>query len=318
MTPRTLLRALLPMALLPGCSPDSTGPDAERPGSHIRAIHIARGGVPVDTLLRTGALGSMSFELLLEDRQGVLHPVGSTRVAWGSTHPSVLDQSFAADGQVFVFRHQNGRARLVAEVGELRDSVAVEIRQVAVAARFEADTLVTLAPNARDVTVGATAYHTFRFAALPVDSNGYRVDATGPVEYRPLGDAPFDVFPTPRGDTVFIAGGAARDGRLEVRFAGGTDTLHVQVADSYRVLRLTEAPDGRPVPLAPSITIPRGTAIIFQNNTALYPVFGEPERPTNRWRAGPVHPGTFEAQVFRSPGAYELWWAGARTLVLVT
>ena len=318
MTPRTLLRAMLLTAVLSGCSPESTGPAADAPGSDITAIHIARGGVPVDTLVRTGTLGSMSFELLLEDREGTLHPVGSTRVAWGSTHPSVLDQSFAADGQVFVFRHQNGRARLVAELGELRDSVAIEIRQVAVAARFDADTLVTLAPDARDITVGATAYHTFRFAALPVDSNGFRVDAAGPIEYTPLGDASFDIFPTQRGDTVFIAGRAARDGRLEVTFAGGTDTLDVQVADSYRVLRLSQASDGRPLPLPPSITIPRGTAIIFQNNTGSAALFGELERPTNQWRAGPVHPGTFEAQIFRSPGVYELWWSGARTLVIVT
>ena len=76
--------------------------------------------------------------------------------------------------------------------------------------------------------------------------------------------------------------------------------------------------DGRPIPLPPSITIPRGTAVIFHNNTRLHALFGEPERPTNQWRAGPVHPGAFEAQVFRSPGVYELWWSGARTLVIVT
>ena len=317
MMPRTFLPALLLTVVVSGCSPESTGPAPDLAGSEITAIHIARGGVPVDSTLRTSTLGSMSFELLLEDRNGTLHASGSTRIAWGSTHPSVLDAAFGGEGQVFAFRVQNGRARLVAEVGDLRDTVAVEIRQVAVAASFNADTIVTLAEGALDIMGAPTAYHTFRFAAHPVDSNGYRVSAAGPIVYTPLGDAQFDIYPTPRGDTLFIAGRAARDGRLQVELAGGTDTLHVQVAERYRVLRLTQGPDGRPLPLPSTITIPRGTAIIFQNNTALHALFDEPPRP-NRWRAGMISPGSFEAQIFRAPGTYDLWWANARTSIIVT
>lgn len=318
MMPRTFFPALVLTAVLSGCSPASTGPDPELPGSDITAIHIARGGVPVDSLIRTGTLGSMSFELLLEDRNGTLHQLGGRRAVWGSTHPSVLDEALGDGGQVFVFRQQNGRARLVAQVGEMRDSVAVEIRQVAVSARLDVDTIVTLAPGARDVTGGPTAFHYFRFAAQPVDSNGYRVDATAPIQYTPIGDASFDIFPTPRGDTLFVAGRETRDGRLAIRFAGGADTLAVQVADSYRLLRLTESSDGQPLPLPPSVTVPRGTAIIIQNNTRFQALFGEQGRPTTSWRMGPVAPARTEAQVFRSPGVYELWWIGQRCLVIVT
>ena len=318
MMPRTLLSVLLLAALLPGCAPESTGPDAERPGTDIVAIHIARGGVPVDSVMRTGALGTMSFELLLESRDGKLQPATTARIAWGSTHPSVLDEAFGAAGQVFVFRHQNGRARLVAQVGPLRDSVAVEIRQVAVLARLNVDTMVTLAPGARDITGAPTAYHTFRFGAVAVDSNGYRVESAERIEHFTVGDAPFEIFPSPRGDIVFVAGREARDGRAGIRFAGRIDTLPVQVADRYRVLRLTETPSGTLHPLPSSVTVPRGTAIIFQNNTSYIGVFGEPNRETLAWSTGPVYPGRFEAQLFRSAGVFEVWWGGQRCLITVT
>ena len=318
MMPRTLSSTLLLAVLLPGCAPGSTGPDADLPGSDIAAIHIARGGVPVDSVLRTGALGSMSFELLLESRDGALHPAGTRRIVWGTTHPSVLDESFGSNGQVFVFRHQNGRARLVAEVGSLRDSVAVEIRQVAVEARVHIDTMVTLAPGARNITGGSTDHHGFRLSALPVDSNGYLVEVAEPVEHSPIGPAPFDLNVGARGESVLVFGREARDGRMQIRFAGRTDTLAVQVADRYRVLRLTQASNGRLQPLPAMVTIPRGTAIVFENHSNFAGVFGEPDRPALSWRAGPVNPGGAEAQLFRSPGVFEVWWAGERCLITVT
>lgn len=318
MTPRTLLLVLLLAAVLPGCSPESTGPDAELAGSDITAIHIARGGVPVDTLIHAGSLGSMTFELLLESRDGTLHPAIDTRVAWGSTHPSVLDQSSASGGQVFVFRHQNGRARLVAQVGELRDSVAVDVRQVVVSARVRADTMVTLTLGARDLEGRPFITNRFRFIAEPVDSNGYRVAATERIEHFPLGAAPFGIAPTQRGDTLFITGHEARDGLLATRFAGRTDTVAVQVADRFHVLWLDYADDRTLEPLPRAITIPRGTAIVFINATDLIANFGEPTRAADAWRAGPVGPGQFEAQTFRSPGVYEVWWGGKRCLITVT
>ena len=317
MMPRTLF-ALLTAALFAGCAPESTGPDSELPGSDIAAIHIARGGRPVDSLVRTGALGSMSFELLLESRDGTLHPATETRIAWGTTHPSVLDESFGTNGQVFVFRAHNGRARLVAEVGSLRDTVTVEIRQVAVTARVQVDTLVTLAPGARDLAGAPTAYHSFRFGVVPVDSNGYRVAAAGRIEHFPIGDATFDHFSTPRGDTVLIAGREARDGRMGIRFEGRTDTVVVQVAERYRVLNLSETGNGRLQPLPQSVTIPRGTAIIFRNLSSHSTVFGEPQRPTLSWKTGPLSPGGIEAQLFRSPGVFEVWWAGELCRIIVT
>jgi hypothetical protein len=319
MMPRTLFLAVLLPALLPGCSPDSTGPGSDLPRTDIAAIHIARGSVPVDSVIHTGALGSMSFEVLLEDRSGNLHPATTTRIAWGSTHPSVLDESFGAGGQVFVFRRQNGRARLVAELGEFRDSVAVEIRQVAVAARVDVDTMVTLVPDARDLSGAFTAYHTFRFGAEAVDSNGYRVESAARIEHFPIGNASFDIFPTPRGDAVFVAGREAADGRLGIRFAGRTDTLPVQVAERYRVLRLHQSPSGTLFMEPAAVTIPRGTAIVFHNHSSLVATLGgEPSRQTHVWRAGPLKPGAFEAQVFRSPGVFEVWWAGHRCVITVT
>ena len=96
MMPRTLL-SLLPAALLlalAACSPESTSPLEESASDEITAIHIAQAGIPVDSVLRTGALGSMSFELLLEARDGTMHRHDDARTVWGSTHPSIVDEVF--------------------------------------------------------------------------------------------------------------------------------------------------------------------------------------------------------------------------------
>jgi hypothetical protein len=102
------------------------------------------------------------------------------------------------------------------------------------------------------------------------------------------------------------------------RFAGRADTIPVQVADRFHVLWLDHTMDGTLEALPAGITIPRGTAIVFINATDLTPQFGEPSRESNAWRAGPIRPGEFEAQLFRSPGVYEIWWAGQRCLITVT
>ena len=320
MMPRTLL-SLLPGALLlalPACSPESTSPLEESASDEITAIHIAQAGIPVASVLRTGALGSMSFELLLEARDGTMHRHDDTRTVWGSTHPSIVDEVFRLDGEMFVYRHQNGRARILAEVGPFRDTVIVDIQQVATAALLDADTLVTLTPNARDVTGATTLYHTFRFGAERVDSNGFVVPSTARIDYEAAPDAPFDVFPDSRGDTVSIAGRDVGDGRVVVRFAGRTDTLPVQVTDRYRVLRLTEFSNKVPRPLPFSITIPRGTAVIFRNETSSPATVTETLPDAPAWRSGAIPPGGYEAQLFNTPGVFEAHWRGELCRINVT
>ncbi len=311
MTLRTLLPLLIAVNL--GCAPESAGPVEPLPAGDIRAIHITRDGVRVDSIVRTGTLGLLTFGVEVEARDGTLRPHGSVRAAWGSTQPSIVDPRVYANGEMFVFRHQNGRARIVAEVGRFRDSVTVAIMQVATTVQFKPDTFVTLTPAARDVTGDPTAYHTFRFGAERLDSNAFPVATFGRIDYEVVGDAPFDLFSDARGDTLSIAGRVVGSGSLVARISGVTDTLPVQVADAYRVLRLTTGSDRMPRPLA-SVTIPRGTAIIFRNETPLPEVLVE----LNRWRVGPIPPGGSEAQLFGTPGVFLVRWAGRFSTITVT
>jgi len=315
MTPRTLL---LLLALLPACSPDSAGPVDESPIDDIRAVHISRGGVPLDTLQRTGSLGTIGFELMIEGRDGTLRPVTTGRPSWGSTHPAVLDEVYRDGAEAHFSRNQNGRARVIAELGAYRDTVTVEVLQLPAGIRIYSDTLVTLADGARDISGAPTAYHTMRFGATRVDSNGFTVSSKARIDYEPLGAAPFDLFPGANGDTISIAGRHAGTGGMIVRFAGNVDTLPVQVAPSYRVIRLSETSSGAPRPLPATVSVPRGAAVIFRNETSFGVSFGEEQREALLWRVGPVAPGYTEAQVFNTPGTFLIRWFGATTTIVVT
>jgi len=312
MTLRTLLALLIGVNL--GCAPESAGPVEALPAGDIRAIHITRDGARVDSIIRTGTLGLLTFGVEVEARDGTLRPLGVVRAAWGSTQPSIVDPRVNANGEMFVFRHQNGHARIVAEVGRFRDSVTIAIMQVATTVQFKPDTFVTLTPAARDVTGDPTAYHTFRFGAERLDSNEFPVGTAARIDYAVVGDAPFDLFSDARGDTLSIAGRVVGSGSFVARVSGITDTLPVQVADAYRVLRLTTGPDGMPRALPLSVTIPRGTAIVFRNETR----FPEELVELNRWRVGPIPPGGSEAQLFGTPGVFDVRWAGQFSTITVT
>ena len=319
MMPRTLLPLLLLAAvpLFAACAPESTAPNGGGPADEIRAIHIARTGLPVDTIMRTGALGGMSLSLLLELRDGSLRAYGDGPAVWGSTHPAVVDETFRTGGEVFLFRYRDGRARIIAGVGPYRDTVTIEVAQVPTRAILNADTLVTLAPDARDITGAPTAYHGFRFGAERLDSNNFTVHSTSRIVYEPMGGAPFEIFPDARGDSVSIAGQDVGTGRLLVRFAGRVDTLPVQVTDTYRVLRFSISSTGFPRRLPDTVVIPRGTAIIFRNDTAVPVEVGDADGdPT--WHVGPIPPGGRQAQLFATPGEYVLFWAGELCHIIVT
>ena len=316
MTLRTL--PLLLLAVLASCSPESTAPLPEEGGNEVRAIHIARNGVPVDSVIRAGAFGPMSLQLLAELRDGTLRPLADQRVVWGSTQPSVLDVQSEGDGTAHFARQQNGRARIIAAVGPLRDSVMLEIRQVASAIVLNADTLVTLTPNAKDLGGAPTAYHTFRFGAYRVDSSGILVASRERIDYGIVGDTIFDIFPETRGDTVSIAGRRAGSGQIEVRIGEMVDTVPVQVAASYRVIRFSLTAAGHPRAIAPTITIPAGAAIVFRNETQFVLQFGDAWGPDRSWLVGPIPPGGRQAQRFDTPGTFDFFWAGERSSIIVT
>ncbi len=319
--PRTSL--VLLFGLLAGCAPDSTSPNPRASAGDVRAIHIAHRGTVVDSVLRTGALGDLSLSLLVEAGNGSLISQDVARTIWGSTHPAVMDETFRSGTEVYFHRTKEGRARIIAGVGSLRDTVTIEVKQVVARAHFDVDTMVTLAPGARDLSGAPTAYHTFVFGTQRVDSNGYFLmhTSTARIVHTPIGDPPFDIFTSARGDTVALAGRAQGHGRIVVTFAGRSDTLTVQVADAYRVVRLSMSvnllPGGDAGPPPAPITIPAGAAIIFRNETAL-PVLFEGATAGAEWRVGVIPPGSHEAQRFDTPGRFDFSWANQRSTIIVT
>jgi plastocyanin len=313
---RPTIPALLLLAVVLGCGPASTAPPVAGT-SDIRAIHITRNGAAMPAVVRTGALGSYLFDVVLEDAAGNLHSRGDRRVTWGSTNPAVADGG-EQPGAAVIYLNRNGDARIIAHLDGMRDTVAFEVLQVAVAGRLIADTVVTLAGDARDLSGSASAYHAFRYAAERVDSNGYNVPSTERLVFDAGLDAPFEVVPEARGDTVAVLGFRPGVGALVTRFGAAADTVTVQVADAYRVVRLIETPSGALRTLPDTVRIPAGAAVVFQNETrGVVAVDGRSVESVG-WHAGPLRPNGREAQIFSTSGTYRYFWNGGERVVVVT
>jgi hypothetical protein len=315
--PLRRIAACLIVTLSAGCDSSATGVAAEEiGGDRIHAIHITWNGVRMPDVVRTGARGTFRFDVELEDAAGKLHPRGDRRVTWGSTNPAVVDGG-DQPGAAYIYLNQNGTARVIAHLDGLRDTVSFEIEQVAVAARVIADTVVTLSSDARDLSGGTNLYHAFRYAAIRVDSNGYPVSSTEPMRFDAGVDAPFEVAPEPRGDTIAVLGIRPGAGALITQFGAAADTVPVQIAAAYRVVRLIESPSGVRRTLPDTVRIPAGAAIVFQNETRgglAINSFGS----VRAWRAGPVQPNGRRAQLFSSEGTYPYYWHGGEGVVIVT
>jgi hypothetical protein len=300
-----------------GCDSGTTGVPVEHEGAgDVRAIHITWNGQRMPDVLRTGARGTFRLDVELEDAAGNFHPRGDRRVMWGSTNPAVVDGT-DQPGAAYVYLNQNGTAKIIAHFDGLRDTVSFEIAQVAVAARLMADTVVTLAADARDLSGAAGGYHAFRYAAIRVDSNGYPVSSTEPLRFDPGLNALFEVAPEPRGDTIAVLGLRAGAGALVTRFGEVADTVPVQIADAYRVVRLIESPSGARWTSPDTVRIPAGAAVVFQNETR-GDLMVEAYDTHRGWRAGPIQPNGRRAQLFTQEGSYPYYWHGAEGVVIVT
>ena len=330
--------AALVAAVSLGCGPDATGVAAEHPIDEIRAIHITMRGEAVGPVIHAGAFGGYPFDVVLEDGAGVRHPRQGQRVTWGSTHPAVVDGG-DAPGATFLFFLRDGTANVIAHLDGLRDTVTIHVAQVAVMARMTIDTVVALAPGARDVTGAGTSYHGLRFAVIRRDSNFHRASSEDPFYFESGDDAPFDVLREPR-DTITILGNRTGTGSLVIEFLDTADTVAVQVTDRYAVMRLKETASAATFYTLPdTVRIPVGAAVIFQNETRGFVDFegidgvidpaqqsgqGQPfvdgvrQTGARQWAVGPIPPNGREAQRFGGAGTFEFWWAGSPRTVIVT
>jgi hypothetical protein len=129
-------------------------------------------------------------------------------------------------------------------------------------------------------------------------------------------DALFEIAPEPRGDTIAVLGLRAGAGALVTRFGDAADTVPVQVADAYRVVRLLESPSGARRTFPDTVRIPAGAAVVFQNETRGDLLVDSYD--SRSWRAGPVQPNGRRAQLFSREGTYPYYWHGAEGVVIVT
>jgi hypothetical protein len=319
MSPRSSI-ALLLAAVILGCGPEANGLPSESPGTDDRAIHIADAyGAPLPAFIRSGALGGLSLEVMVEDASGTLHgldPRGDRRATWGSTNPGVADVDDRA-GPVTVYLNRNGEARIIAHLDGLRDTITVQIAQVAVGARVDADTVVTVTADARNLSGAAGTYHAFRYRAVLVDSNGFAVSGTAPMQFDAGADPLFDVALEPRGDTVSVSGIRAGTGTLIARLGEVTHTVPVQVAEAYGVVRLIETPSGAMRTLPDTVRIPAGAAVVFQNETRRFVMIDSYGTQQINWRVGVLPPNGRQAQFFTAPGFHSFTWNGGEGVVIV-
>ena len=309
--------ATLVVTLALGCSPAATALSGDGPGRGVRAIHITRNGLEAPPVLRVGALGPLLLDIVLEDATGSRIPRVDEQVAWGSTNPGVADAGMQfARGEIFVNR--NGEARIIAHHGGMRDTVVIQVAQVPVAGRVDADTIVTLTPDARNLNGAAHGYYEFRYGAARLDSNGFAVTSTIPMHFDVGPDPMFTVSLEPRGDTIAVRGLRTGTSELKTTFGDFTDIVPVQVTDAYRVVRLIETASRIMRTLPDTVRIPVGAAVIFQNETGSTLLLGGTDDHGAQWRVGPMRPNGRQAQLFTVPGGYLYHWLGGTGVVIVT
>ena len=317
--PRWAIASLAPaaVALAVACSGETTAPAGDDPPAVARAIHILLDGRPAESVLEVGAFGAISFTVAEEDAGGSLTPVAGRKVVWGSTYPAIMEAYVGVDnGYALVKR--NGRARLIAELDGLRDTVSLEIAQVAVAARVLADTLVVLTEDAVDLGGGSAPHAPLDFQVIRVDSNGYEVPSSEEIRFSPTDDAPFAVTSDPSGDLASLVGVRPGTGKLVVTLGNRSDTVLVQVTDAYRVVRLVEMPSGLLRVFPDTATIPRGAAVVFQNESSFTTSVDGAGAGGQGWRVGPILIRGREAQIFDSADVFSYGWGGGARAIVVT
>jgi hypothetical protein len=303
-----------------GCGPDATGLPPERPVDGIRAIHISRSGLPVDTIIRVGALGGIALDILIEEADGTIRGrLADERVVWGSTFPAVVDGG-DQDGTAFMHLRRDGRAKVIAHHGGLRDTVAIEIAQVPVAVRFLADSvLVGLTPDARNVT-GAQEFHALHYVAIREDSNGFGMpgSASSPIQYTVSPDAPFTLESTARGDTVTITGTQAGEGTITVQLGESSMPVPVTITDTFGLMRMIETPSGAFRTFPETVRIPVGAAVIFQNETRQAIGINLLRPLTSQTARRPIPMHGRGVRIFTEPGRYDVDWIGPPAVVIVS
>jgi hypothetical protein len=316
---RSIVLSFAPVAIAfaVACSGETTAPAGDDPPAAARAIHILLDGRPAQAALEVGAFGAISFTVAEEDADGRLTPVAGRKVIWGSTYPAIMEAYEGVDnGYALVKR--NGRARLIAELDGMRDTVALEIAQVAVAARVLVDTLVVLTEDAMNLGGGATGHDPFDFHVIRVDSNGYEVPSSEEISFAPTDDAPFSITSDGGGNLASLVGTRPGTGKLIVTLGNRSDTVHVQVTNTYRVVRLVEMPSGLLRVFPDTATIPAGAAVVFQNEASFVTSVDGARQAGQEWRAGPILVRGREAQIFTSPDVYSYAWGGEPRAVVVT
>lgn len=249
-------------------------------------------GDSVDTLQ---AFGSFQLRSIGINANRVQVAPQSYVTHWRSLDPTVA--SVSADGLVTVLR--NGTARIVATAFQASDTVGLVIVQKATRVVVRQDTIVALVSGATRLSGVSIGSDTMRFIALAADANGNQAPQLGPITWTVSAGAPFSIQPNTAGDTVAIIGSSPGTGHVIGQLETFSVSVPVQVVDMYSVVRIVTTPGGT-VANPSSISIPRGSAVVFLN--------GDPDGQKvdgANWRTGLIPGLSKEAQLFTLSGTLD-------------
>lgn len=305
---RSPLATIMLLVALISCG-ESTPPSN---GDRVAEVMIMQNGAEADTVYHLDYLGNFDLGAIgLNSARHELAPSAYT-INWSSS-----DASVASVQSGHVIASKNGSAWIVASSVGIKDSVRLEITQVARQAHSRQDTVVALTPGATKlsgttVDAGVQIPDTVRFAVYTTDRLGTDATSDANITFTNADPSIFTIVPNTKGDTVKIIGITAGTGRIALHFLEYTDTIRVQVVSSYAVVQLTQ---GLPlVGISPTnVTIPPGSAVLFQNGQfgGNFIVSG------TGWRAGPIPGRLREANVFTTAGTYSYTVGGTSATVTV-
>jgi hypothetical protein len=299
------------------CADSASAPVDQTPGaSAARSVVILRKGAPADSMELIRYYGTVPVAVQVRDGNGVIVAPSSYRTEWGTTNPAFVDVLIEG-AQTFGIAKRDGTAKLIARVGDARDTLALVIRQVAITMRTQQDTLVVPAPGAVRLDGGSTTgYDTMRFTSERIDSLGNVATTPNDSITFALLDSLVFVTAEARGDTARITGRAPGTSIFFGQFGRYSRVISAQVVSAFSVVRITEKTGGTIAVLPDTARIAAGSAIIFQNETKSVVSFKGDLAPA--WRVGPVPPNGREGQLFTQAGTFRYAYGGATHVVIVS
>jgi plastocyanin len=314
---RSVPSLLLAVAAAVTCDGSSTAPAGG--GASAHSVQILVDGAPVAVESITSLLGSIPVSADVRDASGTTLAPAQYRADWGTTNPGLVVVTTDEFGTHVTPMH-DGTAKIILQVGALRDTVTFLVHQVPYFIRVEQDTIVVPLASARILEApGASAeeWAVMRLTAYRIDENGTPVENSDePIRYEVI-DSLITVTPEGHGDTAQVVGLEAGSARFFVRFGDFARVVVAQVVDAISLVVISETPNHVVSVHPDTARITPGAAVVFLNGSSSILNIAGNASPSTAWRVGPIPPTGREAQRFTEPGVYTYSVAGVTHAIRV-